>query len=128
MKKIKILLVVLLLLILSNLDLIISKQKITSGIYGIVKRGPIKNIVREREPSEEPFVGRFNIVNKNKRVIHSFDTGIDGQFRIFLAEGEYTLIPDETSPISRPKFQKRNFTVKKDSLSYYEFFFETGII
>ncbi|MBN2572131.1 MAG: hypothetical protein JXA68_08390 [Ignavibacteriales bacterium] len=127
MEKIKISSIVIMFLILSNLDLTISKQEITSGIYGIVKRGPIKNIVREGEPSEEPFAGRFNVVNENDKVIHSFDTGNDGQFRIFLVEGEYTIIPDATTLISRPKFQKRKFIVYQDSMSYKEFIFDTGI-
>src|ERR1044072_3794912 len=70
----------------------------TTGLTGIVTRGPITPVGRVDVPCEAPFSATFNVERSGRRVAQ-FQSDASGQFTVFLGPGGYTIVPNTDAPI-----------------------------
>ena len=97
-----------------------------TGLQGRVLRGPVQPVCREGEPCDEPFSAGFT-VQRGRRTVGTFATGVDGRFAVRLSPGTYGIIPDADAPLMQPEFQRRDVTVGSDGVTEVEVVFDTGI-
>jgi hypothetical protein len=104
-----------------------NKEEITTGLEGIVYRGPISPVVVDGEVNDAPFSALFRVYNfKNKRVA-SFTSNAAGEFSVVLAPGTYKIIPDKSAPIISAEFQIQEITVNPVGMTNLDLYFDTGI-
>lgn len=78
----------------------------SSGIRGLVLRGPTQPVCTIAAPCEEPAARELLSVTRRGRIVARVRTGPDGRFRVALAPGRYTVAPTATgfgrgaSPVS----------------------------
>lgn len=103
-------------------------ESITSGIEGVVLRGPICPVVQEGEPCpDEPFAAEFNVLDQDENQLATFQTGDDGMFEIELPAGSYLIVPEETAPVINPASQMKQVTVEEEQVTSVTLLFDTGI-
>lgn len=105
-----------------------SEIELSSGIEGQVIRGPIKGgpeIIGE--VNEEPFSALFHVQDPTEKTVKSFTSDENGEFKIQLPPGEYSVVPDNSAPLMMPSAQSKKVTVSKDLFLYQVFYFDTGI-
>jgi len=61
----------------------------TSGLRGIVMRGPITPVCREGVPCDEPAANVVLVFSQSGRVVARTTTGRDGRYRLALRPGRY---------------------------------------
>jgi len=99
----------------------------TTGLTGVVIRGPITPVCRIDVPCDAPFSATFN-VNKDGRRVAQFQSDTAGQFTVFLAPGAYTVVPNTDAPIISPSSQMKPVTVADNGmLTVVRLTFDTGI-
>lgn len=99
-----------------------------SGIEGTVLRGPMCPVIREDDPCpDQPFSALFYVFNNEGAKVATFQTDEQGEFRVDLSPGEYTIIPDESAPIIFPTRQTKDVTVNSGSFTKVTLIFDTGI-
>ena len=104
-----------------------NKEEITTGLEGIVYRGPISPVVVDGEVNDAPFSALFHVYNlKNKRVA-SFTSNAAGEFSVVLAPGAYKIIPDKSAPIISAESQVQEITVNLIGITNLDLYFDTGI-
>ncbi len=99
----------------------------TTGLTGIVLRGPVTPVCRVDVPCDAPFSAGFSVQQNSVRVA-AFRSDTDGRFKVLLAPGTYRVIPDADAPIIMPTAQVKNVTVG-DAVGLTEVIlqFDTGI-
>jgi len=106
-----------------------NKEEITTGLEGIVYRGPISPVVVDGEVNDAPFSALFRVYNlKNKRVA-TFTSNAAGEFSVVLAPGTYKIIPDKSAPIIiiSAESQVQEITVNPVGITNLDLYFDTGI-
>jgi len=99
----------------------------TTGLTGIVTRGPVTPVCRIDIPCDAPFSASF-IVQQNGRAVATFRSAQMGQFTVFLGPGGYTIVPNADAPIIVPTAQTRSVTVADTgTLTVVRLMFDTGI-
>ena len=99
----------------------------TTGLTGVVMRGPVTPVCRADIPCDAPFSGTFG-VNKDGRRVAQFQSDTAGQFTVFLAPGSYTVVPNSDAPIISPSSQSKSVTVADNGmLTVVRLTFDTGI-
>ena len=99
----------------------------TTGLTGVVTRGPITPVCRIDVPCDAPFSAGF-IVQRGGRQIATFRSDSMGQFTVFLAPGAYTVVPNADTPIISPASQAKPVTVGDTGLlTVVRLTFDTGI-
>ncbi|HXH88985.1 MAG TPA: hypothetical protein VNI55_10325 [Gaiellaceae bacterium] len=68
----------------------------SSGITGLVLRGPTQPVCTVGVPCEEPAARATLAVTKAGRIVARVRTNAAGRFRVALAPGRYTVITTET--------------------------------
>ena len=81
-----------------------------SGLYGVVKKGPITPVCRVDVPCDAPFSASFT-VQQNARQVAQFRSDASGQFTVFLNPGPYIVVPSADAPIISPERQTKSVTV-----------------
>jgi hypothetical protein len=76
---------------------------------------------------DEPFSATFHVLDSQGNQVTSFRTGEDGYFRVLLAPGEYTIVPDKSAPLMSPGTQRKPVTVGDQELVLVTLAFDTGI-
>jgi hypothetical protein len=97
-----------------------------TGLEGVVRRGPIQPVCRVNEPCDAPFSARFE-VRQGERLVADFRSDSAGRFRIYLAPGTYTLVPDAAAPLLGARGQTKEVTVGSPGLTHLDLDFDTGI-
>ena len=98
-----------------------------TGIKGKVLRGPIvPGPTIAGESDEAPFHASFSVVG-SKKVVARFESDENGNFKVLLPPGEYTIVPDASAPIPYPKRQTRDVTVPEDGFADVTLRFDTGM-
>ncbi len=69
----------------------------SSGIRGLVLRGPTQPVCTIGTPCEEPAASENLTVRRSGRIVARVRTGSDGRFRVALAPGRYTVVTTATS-------------------------------
>jgi hypothetical protein len=99
-----------------------------SGIKGKVLVGPAypgPEIVGEAD--EVPFRGVFLVLNSDEKEVARFESDEKGCFKVLLAPGAYTVVPDKSAPIPFPKRQKKEVTVPEEGFADVTLTFDTGM-
>jgi hypothetical protein len=99
----------------------------TTGLTGVVMRGPVTPVCRIDVPCDAPFSATFN-VERNGRRVTQFQSDAAGQFSVLLSPGSYTVVPNTDAPIISPSSQVKPVTVADNgTLTTVRLTFDTGI-
>ena len=99
----------------------------TTGLTGVVIRGPITPVCRVDVPCDAPFSAGFT-VQRNGRRVADFQSDASGQFTVFLEPGAYTVVPNSDAGIISPSSQVKPVTVADNGmLTVVRLTFDTGI-
>ena len=99
---------------------------ITSGLAGVVVRGPIEPVCHVAVPCEAPFSADF-AVEEDGRTVATFRSDAQGRFEVGLAPGTYLIVPSENAPIMSPRSQAKQVVVGVDKSTNVRLEFDTGI-
>lgn len=98
----------------------------TTGLTGVVIRGPVAPVCRIDIPCDAPFSAGFR-VEQNARRVGEFRSDAEGRFTVGLSQGMYRVIPDPDAPLMAPSSQSRMVEVGRSGLTYVRLEFDTGI-
>ena len=99
----------------------------TTGLSGVVVRGPITPVCRIDVPCDAPFSAGFT-VRRAGRQVAQFQSDGSGQFTVFLEAGSYTVVPNADAPLISPTSQAKPVTVEDTRvLTVVRLTFDTGI-
>src|SRR5262245_1770107 len=99
----------------------------STGLTGVVVRGPVTPVCRVDVPCDAPFSATFN-VERNGRRVTQFQSDTAGQFTVFLEPGTYTVAPNSDAPVISPSSQNKSVTVADNGmLTVVRLMFDTGI-
>ena len=99
----------------------------TTGLTGVVARGPITPVCRVDVPCDAPFSAGFT-VNRSGRQVAQFQTDVAGRFTVFLDPGGYTVVPKPDAPLMSPTLQAKSVIVADTGqLTFVTLNFDTGI-
>ena len=104
-----------------------NKEEITTGLEGIVYRGPINPVEMEGQVNDAPFSALFRVYSLKNKLITSFTSNVAGEFTVMLAPGNYKIIPDKSAPIISAESQVKEITVNPIGITNMDLYFDTGI-
>lgn len=104
-----------------------NKEEITTGLEGIVYRGPINPVTMEGQVNDAPFSAIFRVYNLKNKLITSFSSNAAGEFTVMLVPGNYKIIPDNSAPIMSAESQVKEITVNPIGITNMDLYFDTGI-
>lgn len=104
-----------------------NKEEITTGLEGIVYRGPINPVAIEGQVNDAPFSALFRVYNLKNKLITSFSSNVAGEYNVMLAPGNYKIIPDKSTPIISAESQVKEITVNQSGITNLDLYFDTGI-
>jgi hypothetical protein len=98
-----------------------------TGIRGTVLWGPVQpGPARAGQGDEAPLGASFLVLDSGRKVA-VFDSDEEGNFEVRLPPGEYTIVPDKSTPIPFPERQKQTVTVPDDGFAVVTLRFDTGM-
>ncbi len=98
----------------------------STGLSGIVMRGPITPVCQAQSACDAPFSASFT-VQKGGRTVAAFRSDSLGHFDVQLSPGTYVVVPGADAPIISPTSQTRSVTVGTTGLTAVQLDFDTGI-
>jgi hypothetical protein len=98
---------------------------VTSGLRGVVMRGPTKPVCSDTEPCEEPAAGVVLRFSRANVVVARVKTGTAGGYRVKLRPGRYAV----TTPNRRPGagLTPRVVRVPSGRVGRVDFHLDTGL-
>lgn len=99
---------------------------VTTGLTGVVVRGPITPVCQIQIACDSPFSADFSI-EQNSRSIQRFRSDANGHFTVMLIPGAYRIVPDADAPILSPRSQAKMVEVLPLGLTQVRLEFDTGI-
>lgn len=104
-----------------------SQESLTTGLNGVVLRGPVQPVCQVDEPcDDEPFSATFGVYQGSHRVAQ-FQSDSLGAFSVALLPGGYRVIPAPDAPIMDPTGQVRDVEVGLTGFTAVVLTFDTGI-
>jgi hypothetical protein len=102
-----------------------ASPNLTSGLRGVVMRGPTKPVCEDTEPCEEPAPGVVLRFKQGSRLVARVKTGRAGGYRVMLRPGRYAV----STPNSRPTtgLSPRLVRVPTGRVARVNFHLDTGI-
>jgi hypothetical protein len=98
-----------------------------TGVRGTVLWGPVQpGPARAGQADEEPFRGSFIVLQAGRKAA-LFESDDQGNFEVMLPPGEYTIVPDKSTPIPFAERQKTAVTVPEDGFADVTLRFDTGM-
>lgn len=98
-----------------------------TGVRGTVLWGPVKpGPARVGQSDEAPFRAAF-IVFSAERQVARFKSDKKGNFEVLLPAGDYTIVPDKSTPVPAPQNQIKKVTVPVDGFAEVTLRFDTGM-
>ena len=98
-----------------------------TGVQGTALIGPVRpGPTKVGQNDEAPLSASF-IVFAGKQQIAQFKSDKNGFFRIMLSAGEYTIVPDKSTPIPSPQSQRKKITVPEDGFAVVVLRFDSGM-
>ena len=98
-----------------------------TGIRGTVVWGPLgPGPVSAGQSDEAPLRAAFQIMSTERKVAR-FESDQKGHFEVSLPPGEYTIVPDKSTPIPFPERQKMTVTVPEDGFAVITVRLDTGM-
>jgi hypothetical protein len=99
----------------------------TTGLTGVVMRGPVTPVCRVDVPCDAPFSATFTVEQDGRRIAQ-FQSDAAGQFTVYLKPGAYAVIPAADAPIIGASLQRKSVTVADNGmLTVVRLIFDTGI-
>ena len=98
-----------------------------TGIRGTALWGPVKPGPSRLGQSDEAPLSATFIVLVDERQVAQFKSDKKGNFEVLLPAGDYTIIPDKSTPIPAPQSQRKIVTVSEDGFAVVTFRFDTGM-
>ena len=98
----------------------------TTGLTGVVLRGPITPVCRIDEPCNAPFSASF-VVERDGRQVAQFRSDSAGSFTVWLSPGSYRIVPGPDAPLIVPTSQGKPVEVGAVGLTNVRLEFDTGI-
>jgi hypothetical protein len=98
----------------------------TTGLTGIVLRGPVTPVCQVDKPCDGPFSAEF-IVERNGNQVGQFRSDSAGIFTVWLSPGIYRIVPGSDAPLIAPTSQARQVEVGATGLTSVRLEFDTGI-
>jgi hypothetical protein len=99
----------------------------TTGLTGVVMRGPVTPVCRVDVPCDAPFSATFTVEQDGRRMAQ-FQSDAAGQFTVYLKPGAYTVVPAADAPIIGASFQRKSVMVADNGmLTVVRLTFDTGI-
>lgn len=99
---------------------------LSTGLTGVVVRGPIAPVCEVDLSCDAPFSAAFNVYQDARRVA-GFRSDADGRFTVMLPAGVYRLVPNADAPIIQPPAQAKTVEVLSAGLTQVRLKFDTGI-
>jgi len=99
-----------------------------TGITGQVVWGPV--VPGPEDPGQDdeaPFSALFHVFDSADNAVASFESDDNGIFTVLLAPGDYTIVPDESTPIPNAVQQWKSATVPENGFADVVFSFDTGM-
>jgi hypothetical protein len=113
--------------LLSGCASMTTPSSLTTGLTGVVMRGPVTPVCRVDVPCDAPFSATFSVEQDNRRVAQ-FQSDPAGQFSVYLKPGTYTVVPGTDAPIISASSQRKSVTVADSgTLTAVQLTFDTGI-
>jgi len=104
-----------------------SSPSSTTGLTGVVMRGPVTPVCRVDVPCDAPFSAIFTVEQAGRRVAQ-FQSDAAGQFTVYLKPGSYNVVPAADAPIIGASSQRKSVTVADNGmLTAVRLTFDTGI-
>jgi len=99
--------------------------RLTSGLRGVVMRGPTKPVCTDEEPCEAPAAGVVLRFSKANVVVARVKTGSAGGYRVKLRPGRYAVTTPNRGPGTglTPRFVR----VPAERVARVDFHLDTGI-
>ena len=98
----------------------------TTGLTGVVLRGPVTPVCRVDEPCNAPFSASFG-VERDGRQVAQFRSDSAGSFTVWLSPGSYRIVPGADAPLIIPTSQAKQVEVGAVGLTNVRLEFDTGI-
>ncbi|HWK08978.1 MAG TPA: hypothetical protein VNR64_02930 [Vicinamibacterales bacterium] len=99
---------------------------ITTGLTGVVVRGPIAPVCQVQTACDAPFAATFSVEQGGRRVT-DFRSDENGHFTVTLAQGTYRIVPGADAPVISPASQAKTVEVMPVGLTEVRLEFDTGI-
>ena len=99
---------------------------LTTGLTGVVVRGPVTPVCQVQTPCELPFAATFSVEESARRVAE-FRSDADGRFTVLLPQGVYRIVPAADAPILSPQSQIKMVDVQPTGLTEVRLEFDTGL-
>jgi hypothetical protein len=100
-------------------------DRLTTGLEGVVQRGPVQPVCRVGEPCDAPFRWTFEVWRRQQHVAR-FQSNSMGRYTVHLAPGDYSVVADSGAPLWPPQ-QALAVTVGPVGLTHLDLDFDTGI-
>ncbi len=99
-----------------------------TGVRGTVLWGPVRpGPERLGQSDEAPFSAKFLVLAAGQEVTR-FKSDKKGNFEVLLPAGDYTIVPDKSTPIPGPQRQKKRVSVPVDGFIEVTLRFDTGML
>lgn len=99
-----------------------------TGIQGQVLRGPASpGPQRQGQAGYVPFSATFEVQDRQGNQLTQFKSNEQGRFRVLLAPGNYTIVPDASAPILFASRKKKDVTVPAKGFAEVTLKFDTGL-
>ena len=103
-----------------------SPMPTTSGLEGRVWIGPMCPVMQTGQPCpDRSYQATLSVFKVNGQKVVSFQTGVDGSFRLALAPGDYILRPE--SPGGMPCAEEQLFSVHANQYTRLIVSYDSGI-
>jgi hypothetical protein len=99
---------------------------VTTGLTGVVVRGPIAPVCQINVACDAPFSAAFSVLQDARRITE-FRSDADGRFTVMLRAGIYRIVPAADAPIIQPPAQVKTVEVLPGGLTQVRLEFDTGI-
>jgi hypothetical protein len=97
----------------------------STGLEGIMLRGPTRPVCQVDEPCSAPFRAGFEVWQSGQ-IVARFQSDAEGHFLIHLPPGTYMVAPDKSAPLLA-RADAHEVTVGSTGLTHVELEFDTGI-
>ena len=98
----------------------------TSGLRGIVMRGPVLPVCVVEKPCDEPAANVRLVFLRNGKAVARVRTGSDGRYRVTLAPGVYR-VSAPGRPVIGSGIEPRSARVPRGRFARVDFSIDTGI-
>ena len=98
----------------------------SSGLTGQVTLGPVCPVQQANNPCpDQPYQATVVVLDSNRKQVTQFQTDAQGNFKINLAPGAYTLVP--RSPGVMPHAPEQTVTVIQNTFTQVTIVYDSGI-